>query len=890
MAVPQERPPSQPSYQLLGRVAEGAVAEVFLARTEDGAEVVLKIVRPELAGDTEVQSRFLDEAHLLEGLNHPNIVRHLGAGRLPDGRLYLAQERLHGIDLRALLARSGPLLPENVLALALPVCDALDYLHARGIFHRDLKPDNVFLAGPQRHPVLLDFGLARFRGPRLAVTGAGSAPFTPAYAAPECIEGRVPDARSDVYSLGVVLYEALAGQAPFTAPSHEGLLEAQLHQEPAPLPAGCEPLAAAIARALAKEPSYRFESARAFAAALAAKDVLEQTQLSVDAPAPLTLSEPLEKSGDVLGSYEIVELIGEGGMGRVFVARHTALGRRVALKVLKPEQASKRDSVARFFSEARAVNQINHEHIVEVIDFVDDREKRRVYCVMELLAGKPLGQALREEQLSVRRAIHIGWQIADALRAAHLAGVVHRDVKPDNVFLIQRSGVQDYVKVLDFGVAKLAAGPESGPVTATREGSILGTPTHMAPEQFLGGEVDHRADIYAFGVLLFQMLAGRLPFQSDDFGELSAQVVRTQAPRLASRTPSGEPIPRSLRRLVRRCLAKEPAGRPQSMDEIASALLPFLAPPSRLGRRLAVSAVLIAAAAGAAFALPHLLPTFLTGFRHSPPTAAARVTLTVSSTPAGASVTREDRGELLGLTPLAISLPHDEGALSLRLELPGYAPVERTLRLSADVVWDAALVSLAPPAPARTAASPIPAAHSHTRGLDDTLPPFPPGKPAPRTARARAEAAQIAYDVGRFDKALKLFSQTYELAPQPNLLFDIAQCHRQLGNTERALFFYQRYLAHAPAGTNPRTAKKLIDMTRALQSDVRAAKRERLDAARRHGEVEVLRAKEAAAKAEAEAAARQAEELRAKQAAEKPPAGKRTKHHAKREAGATGEQ
>jgi serine/threonine protein kinase len=877
VAVPHERPSSEPAYELLSKIAEGGVAEVFLARSAAGDEVVLKVVRPEFAGDTEVTDRFLDEARLCRGFDHPNIVRHLGAGRLPDGRLYLATERLTGVDLRTQLARSGPLAPASALALALPLCDALDYLHARGVFHRDLKPDNVFLAGEQRKPVLLDFGLARFRGPRLTATGEGSAPFTPAYAAPECIEGRAPDARSDVYSLGVVLYEALSGHVPFAEARRDDLLAAQLGDAPPPLPAGCEPLAQAVLRALAKVPADRFESAGAFGAALASKAALERTQMSSTSVPPFPLSEPLEKAGDVLGSYEIVDLIGEGGMGRVFVARHVTLGRRVALKVLKPEQTSKRDSVGRFFSEARAVNQINHEHIVEVIDFVDDHEKGRVYCVMELLAGKPLGDLLREEKLSVRRAVHIAWQISDALEAAHAAGVVHRDIKPDNVFLIQRSGLQDYVKVLDFGVAKLAAAPDGLSVTRTREGSILGTPTHMAPEQFLGGEVDRRADVYAFGVLLFQMLAGRLPFEGEDFGQLSAQVVKVPAPRLGSHTPAGERIPRSLRRLVRRCLAKEPGDRPQSMADVGAVLLPLLAPPSRLGRRVLWTTAALVVAGAAAFALPRLPPAWLPRLRPEPnsappPTVAlpATINLKISSTPAGATVTRLDSGAVLGVTPLAADLPREDHDLSLRLELPGFVPVERNLGLQADILWDTALVALPPPAPPPAPAPaetpmPKPAERAGGHGLDDTLPPFSSTKPVARTARAHAETAQIAYDVGHFDKALRLFSQAYEIDPQPNLLFDIAQCHRQLGNAERAVFFYRRYLARAPEGANLRLVHKLIEKTR--QSDADRQSRERLDVARHVGEVKVLRAKEAAAKAEAGAAANEAQELRAKRAA-----------------------
>jgi tetratricopeptide (TPR) repeat protein len=160
---------------------------------------------------------------------------------------------------------------------------------------------------------------------------------------------------------------------------------------------------------------------------------------------------------------------------------------------------------------------------------------------------------------------------------------------------------------------------------------------------------------------------------------------------------------------------------------------------------------------------------------------------------------------------------------------------------------------------------PKPAERAGGHGLDDTLPPFSSTKPVARTARAHAETAQIAYDVGHFDKALRLFSQAYEIDPQPNLLFDIAQCHRQLGNAERAVFFYRRYLARAPEGANLRLVHKLIEKTR--QSDADRQSRERLDVARHVGEVKVLRAKEAAAKAEAGAAANEAQELRAKRAA-----------------------
>jgi hypothetical protein len=247
------------------------------------------------------------------------------------------------------------------------------------------------------------------------------------------------------------------------------------------------------------------------------------------------------------------------------------------------------------------------------------------------------------------------------------------------------------------------------------------------------------------------------------------------------------------------------------------------------------------------------------------------VTLKVSSTPPGATVIRLDSGRRLGVTPLAATFARNDSEVVLRLELPGYVPVERSMRLQEDVLWDNAFVPVAPPAaaPKVEAPKPEPPKPVVLKGLDDTRPVYPPpgtGKPVLRAARKDADAARIAYDLGQFDKALHLYSDAYELAARPNLLFDIAQCHRQLGNAERALFFYQRFLAHAATGTDPTVTRALIEKT---QADAQRQAHERQEAARRASEVKVLRAKEAAAKAEAQAADSQAEASRAKQAADK---------------------
>jgi serine/threonine-protein kinase len=263
--------------------------------------------------------------------------------------------------------------------------------------------------------------------------------------------------------------------------------------------------------------------------------------------------------GTRLGAYRIEKQLGEGAMGEVFLAVHEALGRQVAIKKLKPQVAADRAMTERFFAEARAVNIIRHENIVECTDLVN--EAGTSYIVMELLEGKTLSNAIRQaKQMPPVRAVKIAAQIADALSAAHTKGIVHRDLKPDNVFLIKRAGSSDYVKVLDFGMARLR--PELGGVQATQSGALVGTPAYMSPEQARGERVGPPADIYALGVVLFHMLTGQLPFTADSLTMMLIQIVQETPPsvdKLAKDTP------KPLVELVRRCLEKDASKRPADM-------------------------------------------------------------------------------------------------------------------------------------------------------------------------------------------------------------------------------------------------------------------------------------------------------------------------------------
>jgi len=273
--------------------------------------------------------------------------------------------------------------------------------------------------------------------------------------------------------------------------------------------------------------------------------------------------------GASVGNYQVLQKIGAGAMGNVFLAHHPVIGKRVALKVIHPELASNEEMIARFFNEARAVTQIGHENIVDVQDFGQTPDGDS-FIVMELLEGSSLGDKLKHEgALSVPRATHIALQLADGLSAAHARGIIHRDLKPDNIFLIPRGGDPDFVKILDFGLAKLS-GPSQAMSHQTKTGSLLGTPHYMAPEQAENvKKVDHRADVYSLGCILFQMLTGRVPFPGEGFGEVLVRHVREPPPLPSRLNPA---VPPALEKIVLHALAKKPEFRFASMDEFRGAL------------------------------------------------------------------------------------------------------------------------------------------------------------------------------------------------------------------------------------------------------------------------------------------------------------------------------
>jgi serine/threonine protein kinase len=263
------------------------------------------------------------------------------------------------------------------------------------------------------------------------------------------------------------------------------------------------------------------------------------------------------------GRYRIDELIGEGGMGRVYLAEHVEIGKRVAIKILHPVYGRMPDLVERFRREARAASKIGHPHIVDVTDSgtTDDGS---VYFVMEYLEGVELASVIdREGALDVARALRVTTQICRALAAAHAVGIIHRDLKPENVFLTVREGAADFVKVLDFGIAKSSEAEEARGKRLTHPGMAMGTPEYMSPEQAAGRPADERCDVYAVGAILYEMLTGAPPYDGDNFMEiLTKKATVDPAPPTALRPE----IPPMVESLVTSSMARDPEKRPPSME------------------------------------------------------------------------------------------------------------------------------------------------------------------------------------------------------------------------------------------------------------------------------------------------------------------------------------
>ncbi|HSD87829.1 MAG TPA: serine/threonine-protein kinase, partial [Kofleriaceae bacterium] len=396
------------------------------------------------------------------------------------------------------------------------------------------------------------------------------------------------------------------------------------------------------------------------------------------------------EAGAKVGDYVIDRFIGAGAMGEVYAGRHPVIGKRVAIKVLRHELAASAEAAERFIREARAVNQIEHENVIDVFAFgrLDDG---RLYLVMDLVEGRSLRAYLVDGPLELGLALDIVDTVATALDAAHAKGVVHRDLKPDNIVL--SSATPPKVFVLDFGIAKLVskvnADGKPAPGTLTGQGTWLGTPGYMAPEQWSLDGAGPASDRYALGVIAFELLSGSPPFSATSVPGMMEQHFRASVPALSSRGAVG--VPAAVDKVLERALAKDPDARYPTAREFVDALRDAAGTgahrprgavaPSSSQRKLWMPAAAGAGVLGVAVVVvlgtrDHGTPS---PKHENPAVQPGQVVIDVRSDPSGADVTTD---HLVGQTPTKVSVAPNL-AVSVTVSKPGYIAQTRALHAGA---------------------------------------------------------------------------------------------------------------------------------------------------------------------------------------------------------------
>ncbi len=318
--------------------------------------------------------------------------------------------------------------------------------------------------------------------------------------------------------------------------------------------------------------------------------------MSADSSGPLAADSTPSLVGQIIDNrYRLTRKLGEGGMGEVYAAEHMHIDKRYAVKLLRPEIVSNAEAVARFRQEAKSSSSIGHRNIIAIEDF-GSLSDGRVYMCMELLNGAPLNDMITQP-MPVDRLLNILIQTGHGLAAAHAKGIIHRDMKPENIYVTVGPNGEDIPKLLDFGIAKVAG--NDGQNHLTRTGTIFGTPFYMAPEQALGNPVDARTDIYAVGVIMYEVFAGSLPFQGESFMGILTQHITTEPEPVAQRAAkAGRPLPNGLAEIIMRCMRKNPAERFSSMDELVAMLVSIYRTFAGAGMSTYMEAFPVAATSG----------------------------------------------------------------------------------------------------------------------------------------------------------------------------------------------------------------------------------------------------------------------------------------------------
>ena len=555
-------------YEILAPLAEGGMGAVYRARrTLLGDEVAIKIVRADQTGDAP-RERFLRESRACARLRHPNIVSILDFNADQAEHPFLVMELLNGPSLKDEIAANGRLPVADVQEIVQQVCDALQFAHDSGIVHRDLKPANVVahaFAPDQRVYKVVDFGLANIReSDETRLTGPHEFIGTVAYASPEQLTGAVVDHRSDIYSLGAVVFEMVTGRTPFGEVDPMSVLNAHLNS-PVPRPSSiCPDIPAwvdlAVCRAMAKHPDDRWQRISDFSAALASAGGATST----------TEARTRGTTSTLLTTYDIADRVGPGRLGSdVYRGTHRALGHPVAIRLLRRDtQRNWEGARARFLHEARTL-QVGHPSIIQVRDFGEEPDL--VYVVTDFIEGSSLRALMNEVgPFPWPRLRPLLMQLVDAARTLHRRKGLLCGVNPD-IMRVTRDEDGERLMISSAGIWQA-----QDLLSTLHEQTLRGVGLadaeirYVAPELLTGRTADVRSDIFTMGVLAYELATGALPYDGSSMPELLGAMLRGTHPSARDRQST---LPECADQAIARGLRPTPEDRFESSAEFGAALM-----------------------------------------------------------------------------------------------------------------------------------------------------------------------------------------------------------------------------------------------------------------------------------------------------------------------------
>lgn len=508
-------------YKIQEELGRGAMGVVYKAQdTKLQRTVVLKFLSSELAHEERARQRFIREARAAAALDHPNICT-VYEIESDYEQPFIAMTYLRGETLQQLLERQGRLAVKQAVDIAGQIAQGLQHAHAQGVIHRDIKPANIIVDENGRVKIT-DFGMAKLLG-GTKLTEVSTVLGTMAYMSPEQARGEQVDHRADIWALGVLLYEMITGVLPFPDEYEQAMLYALLHEEPEPvtalrpgIPSEIERL---ITRAMAKSQEQRYQSINAVIDDL--KTIAASENIDGDSASPSTdqiaRAQPESSArieGTQIGAYKVIRKLGSGGMGDVYLATRSdqQFRQRVALKVLKRGMDSE-EVLRRFRGERQILASLDHPNIARVLDGGLTHDGRPYFVLSYIEDALPIDKYCDHYKLSIAERLRMFREVCSAVQYAHQNLVIHRDLKPSNI-LVSRKGE---IKLVDFGIAKLL-NPELYNVTlaVTLTEIQAMTPEYASPEQLQGGQITTASDVYALGVLLYELLTGRSPYQFEN--------------------------------------------------------------------------------------------------------------------------------------------------------------------------------------------------------------------------------------------------------------------------------------------------------------------------------------------------------------------------------------